>query len=549
MDPDQIIKILVLEDDAEDYHLLQCSLRDQKKQFALDWATTLSEAMKKCDRHHYDVILADLSLPDSAGIETVARLRRVCGNTPILVLTGLDDASVEEELLVAGAQDYLLKQEFGGRTVSRAIVHAHQRQQSINEVHTLVQELVQSHQLLEKQTRLLHRKNRRLKRLYKTAKEFVDNVSHDFRTPLTVIKDYVAIIREGMVGEINDEQKNMLDKVSVRADDLNYMVDDLLDVSKLESGLLSVYRRNVDIAEVLQRTESMFEQRASAKNVQLIVEWDKNLPQVYCDADKVGRVITNLAINAIKFAGEEGCVRIVAEANPAGNEVRISVIDNGPGIDRQSLDQIFRRFRQLKTHVKSTIKGFGLGLNIAQQLCRLNLGELSVKSQLGQGSTFSFTLPVADPVEVLDRWLHLQSTPKEAFKLVRIRINEDSTTAEAEEFDSFVHCLLRRKDLLVRVNANEWMLIMNVHLGEADRWYARIHREYERTNRNRPFGPLPQYHAKTCREWNAYDSHDLILKQFSAVLESRSLGEEPIKSMERGEIDAEQAEENFSSRR
>jgi signal transduction histidine kinase len=156
----------------------------------------------------------------------------------------------------------------------------------------------------------LETKYQRLARLYRTAHQFVDNVSHEFRTPLTVIKEYVSLIREGIVGPVSDEQSKMLHVVEDRADDLNTMVDDMLDVSKLESGLLGVYRQECDIAQVLRHVRPALERKAVVKGVELQWDIEPGLPSIYCDPEKAGRVLINLSINAIKFCGQPGHVRI-----------------------------------------------------------------------------------------------------------------------------------------------------------------------------------------------------------------------------------------------
>lgn len=522
MNLDGTIKVLLLEDDADDHRLITRQLQNQRCHFVIDWEETLEAAVEKLSRRTYDIVLTDLSVPDSVGLPTVSQLRQHCGQSPIIVLTSLDDGDIGSDILAAGAQDYLVKGELGGRMVTRAILHAVQRQESVNEVNALVMELEQSQMLLQEQAELLKKKNRRLRRLYKTAQEFVDNVSHDFRTPLTVIKDYVAIIREGMVGSINEEQEAMLDKVGVRADDLNNMVDDLLDVSKLESGLLGAWRRNVQVKEIVDRVESLLQQRAQVRHVELVVECEGDLPDVYCDAEKVGRVITNLAINAIKFSGEHGKVRLWVEADPTGQQIVVGVTDNGPGIEKKSLEQIFQRFRQLEKPVTSTQKGFGLGLNIAQQLCRLNLGELGVQSQLGKGSTFSFTIPMAVPKEVLRRWLSMHESRTDSLCVLEIVASNNGNSSAVDDFDRFLNCLLRRDDLLFRTGDNRWLLVMVVPKSESGNWGKRAQKEFERTNRNRPLGPLPEYQTKIIRDWDPQEKPEAILQSFEAVTHQES---------------------------
>jgi hypothetical protein len=505
----------MLEDDADDYRLIAGQLRNQCCIFEIDWTESLAATIEKLDKNNYDVVLSDLSVSDSFGADTVKQVRQHCGTTPLIAFTSLDDDTVESGILNCGAQDYLIKGELGGRGVARAILHAVQRQETLNRINALVEELEQSQHLLE-------RKNCRLQKLYKTAQEFVDNVSHDFRTPLTVISDYVTIIREGMVGAVNDEQKMMLDKVSVRADDLNNMVDDLLDASKLESGLLGAWRRDVDVYDIIERAQSLLTQRAQLRNVQITVACDDGLPSVYCDAEKVGRVITNLAINAIKYSGENGQVRIWAQADLAGNQVVIGITDNGPGIDDQALETIFQRFQQLNDHSLAAVKGFGLGLSIARQLCCINLGELNVESKVDEGSTFSFTLPIADPTEVMRRWLKSRHPEADLLQTIEVAIGDDVDANNADEFGSFLNCLLRRDDLLFRISSTSWLLVQAVPPSESDCWFGRVEKEFTKVNRNRPFGPLPKYAIAIHHSWQRSVDRATVLDDFDTAYRTLS---------------------------
>jgi signal transduction histidine kinase len=518
MQPTETMHILLLEDDPDDHRLITRHLGSEQCKFVVDWAPTLASAVEKLGEQSYDVIITDLHVPDSAGLETVTSLRRACTWTPIIILTSLDDDYVESNLMEVNAQDYLVKGEFGGRAIARAILHVVKRHQATCEITDLVAKQQKNQQQLKQQALLLKEKNRRLEKLYKTAHEFVDNVSHDFRTPLTVIKDYASIIREGMVGSINEEQQGMLDKVSVRVDDLNIMVDDLLDVSKLESGLLGAWRRNCRIENVVQRTLSMLEQRAQVRQVELRLDIEDDLPEVYCDADKVARVITNLAVNAIKFAGAQGQVRLWVEADPAGNQVIVGVTDDGPGIDESCLQQIFRRFEQID-EMQTPVKGFGLGLNIAQQLCRLNLGELGVQSQVGKGSTFSFTLPTVNPVEVVRRWSKVGKTGVDLLQVIQVTADRQSSEAELGELDKFLSCLLHRNDLLFHVRPGCWLIALAVPAEESQEWFSRAEKEFQKMNRNRPAGALPDYQAKLRCQWDAQVTHEEIVTGFASLLE------------------------------
>ena len=139
-----------------------------------------------------------------------------------------------------------------------SIRYAVHRQRSVSENERLVKDLQESREQLEK-------KNRRVSKLYRTVHRFVDNVSHEFRTPLTVVKEYVSLMREGLLGPLNDEQRRFLDVVNDRADDLNHMVDDMLDVSKLEAGILTIYRMNARLSDIVKHVRVGLERRAASK--------------------------------------------------------------------------------------------------------------------------------------------------------------------------------------------------------------------------------------------------------------------------------------------
>lgn len=186
------IKVLLVEDDALDAEFVLRAMRNASLLFSVKHVATLAAAITICQNQTFDLILSDLHLPDSTGFETISQLRCKIANTPIVVLTAVDNVALEKELLDAGAQDYVPKNGISGDFLGRAIRHAIQRHEQVLESHNLLREISASRELLTA-------KNCKLELLYKQAHDFVDNVSHEFRTPLTVIKEYSSLIREGFV--------------------------------------------------------------------------------------------------------------------------------------------------------------------------------------------------------------------------------------------------------------------------------------------------------------------------------------------------------------
>ena len=175
---------------------------------------------------------------------------------PVLVLTSLDDEDTAVAALDCGAQDYIVKDSEGitWARLRQAIHYAVQRQAIRNEKQELLCQLQDATQLLEK-------KNRHLAKLYRTAQEFVDHVSHEFRTPLSIIKEYASLVRDGVVGSVNGDQWRLLNVIDDRSDDLNIMVDDMLDISKLKAGLLSAWRKTCTIDEIVQHVMPALERQ------------------------------------------------------------------------------------------------------------------------------------------------------------------------------------------------------------------------------------------------------------------------------------------------
>ena len=247
----------------------------------------------------YEIVLLDLGLPDSPRTETLSRFRKACGDDlPIIILTGLADDEMALEALDRGAQDYIDKNDLTPHDLSRSIRYALTRQ------HLLQQ--------LNAKNNLLQQKNVRLAQLCDTAQQFVENVSHEFRTPLTVIREFTSIISDGLVGPVTAEQAEYLTKVLNRTDDLSLMVDDMLDISRLEAGLLGVWRKKCQVADLIGSVVGLLKGRAASKNISLSVIAPADLPAVFCDEEKARRVIMNLTVNAIKFAPEGGRVEVWA---------------------------------------------------------------------------------------------------------------------------------------------------------------------------------------------------------------------------------------------
>jgi len=513
------IRVLLLEDDPVDAQLVKRAIRNAATRMKLQWVTRLSDAIAAFAKQPFELVLSDLSLPDSNGIETIERLHEAAADTPMIVLTSIDDRDLSVELLDAGAQDYLPKDCVTGEILDRAIRHAIQRQQQRVEMQRLLTEVSIGRDLLES-------KNKKLEKLYKQAHEFVDNVSHEFRTPLTVIKEYASLVCDGLAGEVNAEQTRMLNIVEDRADDLNTMVDDMLDSSKLESGLLGAWRKPCDVSTILSHVTATLGRKAQVKGVKLEYDIEPALPEMYCDAEKVGRVITNLAVNAIKFSGDPGVVHITVRSASESDDVTFAIQDNGPGIDESQRQQIFERFQQLGTTSRGSCKGFGLGLAIAKELVDLNLGKMTVESEIGKGSNFQFSVPINHPFELMQRHLRQIDHAVDCLPVVSLviaSVEPSSDVSACDGIDGFLNYLLRRNDLLLQVAPGKWILALPTDEREVQLYFQRSQDSWETANRNRPFGPLPEVTYEWLGTWRVPQGNREILDEVTTHVSHREV--------------------------
>jgi len=232
----------------------------------------------------------------------------------------------------------------------------------------------------------------RLKQLESTRREFVANVSHELRTPLSLIKGFVETLLDGAKND-PDLTTRFLRTIEKHTDRLTYLIEDLLTISRLESGQIVMNLHQVDLREEVSHVIDDLQARAADKNASLRNEFPPDL-QARADTDRLQQVLFNLVENAIKYGRTDGTVTIGGHPGADG-KVELWVKDDGPGIPPEARERIFERFYRVDRARSRETGGTGLGLSIVKHIVQAHGGEVCVKSELGHGSTFSFTLPKA----------------------------------------------------------------------------------------------------------------------------------------------------------
>jgi signal transduction histidine kinase len=397
--------VLLIEDNCGDADLVRLRLTEGRSAVNVNCVPRLSDALASLDVETPTLVLLDLDLPDSHGADSFRRIMQKAPNVPVVILSGRDDETLAIKAVQQGVQDYLIKGDITSKQLEHAVSYAVERQE------------------------LLHAMEISRKQQVEFKNQFLSHVSHELRTPLTCIHQYVTLLLDGLAGPMAPSQTDHLKIVLKSVNQLHAMIRDLLEATRAESGKLRLEPRCIEIGELVHQAVAMMRQTAADKRVRLECEPIEALPLVYADPDRVLEVLINLIDNGIKFTPPTGSVVVNAskvETDPTA--VYLSVSDSGRGIPAESLSQVFERLYQDPDATDGNRAGLGLGLYIAREIVVLHGGRMWVASQLGSGSTFSFTLPFYSLAKLLTPAITNRGRLREDIALVRVELTPSSNS-------------------------------------------------------------------------------------------------------------------------
>lgn len=376
------INVLLIEDNPGDARLMRELLAEANDNvFNLEYAEWLSAGLARVISDDIDVILLDLSLPDSQGFDTFVKMHTQAPDIPILVLTGLDDADMAVKAVHEGAQDYLVKGGVSSEILVRAIRYAIERQQM----------LVKLEQRVAERTRELAKANERLKELDRLKSKFVSDVSHELRSPITNLSLYLDLLEHAGP----EKQSHYLTILKNQTKRLMQLVEDILNLSRLDMGADALVFSPVDLNALARQVAVAHMPRAQAAGLELFFEPAPDLPPVWGDPNQLAQVITNLVDNAISYT-DAGTIKIGTQPLGEKGQASLTVADTGPGIAPQDLAHIFDRFYRGQYASDHNIPGTGLGLAIVKEIVDLHGGTVTVASTENGGTTFMVWLPLAE---------------------------------------------------------------------------------------------------------------------------------------------------------
>lgn len=334
--------------------------------------------------------------------------------------------------------------------------------------------------------------NKKLERLERLKSEFISIVSHELRTPLTAIKNSLEICLSGKAGEVSSIMDKFLNMAKRNVTRLSGIINDLLDLSKVEAGKMDFKFEKSNINIPIEFMKTTFENLAKEKNIDLILEKDDEIAETYFDTQRIEQVVSNLISNAIKFTNENGQIIVKVEHIKETdidktklintelptfyeNYIKVSVKDNGIGISEDDLVKVFDQFQQIENSLNRKNGGTGLGLPIAKQLIEAHKGFIWVESELNRGTTFAFVIPILSEKEkfIIDLDKEISKAKNCGQPILLVHISENLNTEK-----SFINDLKQEKISIIRKTSStkdvyfedETKAFVSIMIPEADKF-------------------------------------------------------------------------------
>ena len=362
------LRVLLIDDDEDDYLIIRRLFENiPKSSFTLEWVSDVDTAYTLISEVNHDIYLVDYRLGGMTGLELLKPLDLPARDQPFIILTGAGDKTIEIKAMKAGVADYLVKGKFDAELLTRVLHYSVQRK------------------IMERQ------RVQELMEINESKDEFISLASHQLRTPATAVKQYVGMILQGFVGDVDPAQKDFLERAYASNERQLDIINDILRVARLDLNKLKLDRQDIDIPKMIQEIASDLEPEYKAKNQQLKIVTPKEPCFVSADYTYLSTAINNIIDNASKYSYKDSTVTVVVSSTE--EHCTITVSDSGVGIGQEDIGRLFKKFSRISNPLSIEANGTGLGLYWTSEVVNLHGGNIEVTSKLEEGTSFTITVP------------------------------------------------------------------------------------------------------------------------------------------------------------
>jgi signal transduction histidine kinase len=393
-------KLLFVDDDQNFLAGIARRLRSREEEWELILTTSAPQAFKKIRENKIDVIVSDVFMPGTGGMELLEYLKNgIQAHTiPIIMITGKNDSGLKRRAIELGAADILNKpietEELEARLISSLVQKAYLDQMTEFNA-TLVQKVNERTQELMEANRKLEKPRKEAELANQTKSSFLKNISHELRTPLNTIIGFSEVVESNLIKKNEGlESVQDLKRINKAGKHLLKLIDDILYFSKFETGMMALDQENFELSVLVSEMDMVIRPIAEKKKFKLVYEGDLEGRNLYGDKRKLKQILFNLLENATNFTKKGQITLTALRRDLSKDSIGIEISDTGIGMSQDQIDNLFVPIEQGDSSVTKSHGGTGLGLVISRSLAQFMGGDIFAESKAGVGSTFTLTIPM-----------------------------------------------------------------------------------------------------------------------------------------------------------